>query len=578
VSSLRRALLLIAAAGIAAGLIAGAFVMTSEHAREDRLVNMTLGPLVGWSFIAAGLIAWWRRPQNRVGALMTLVGFTWFVAALANSDEPAIFIVGGMLGSLQFGVLIHLLLAFPSGRVEGRAARLLVLLAYFDVGVVLPASAFFVQTANNPDLRCEGCPSNPLLISDDETIAGVMLGIYAVIAVVGLLGVTVVLLRRWRATPQRQIAGPFYLAGGATMVLTALVFAADLFDHTVAAVINIVSVVGLASVPFAFLAGLLRSRLARAGAITEIVQAEGRDLRETLADALDDPTLELAYWLPDRGLYVDRDGRPIELPEPGGRRAATQIERDGHCVAAIVHDAALAEERKLVEAAGSAAALALENERLDAELAARVEELQASRARIVNVGLAERRRIERDLHDGAQQRLVALRLQLRLARDQIPKNPDAATQMLDDASGELDAALAELRELARGIHPALLADRGLEPALAALARRAPLPVDVTATPEERLPGPVEAAAYFVVAEALTNVAKYAEASHASVAVERRNGRALVEVRDDGVGGADIAAGTGLSGLADRVAALDGRLEVDSPAGAGTVVRAEIPCG
>jgi signal transduction histidine kinase len=255
----------------------------------------------------------------------------------------------------------------------------------------------------------------------------------------------------------------------------------------------------------------------------------------------------------------------------------TRIEHQGRCVAAIVHDPALDEQPGLVTAAGDAAALALENERLDAELRARVEELQASRARIVQVGLEERRRLERDLHDGAQQRLVALRLQLRLAHDQAAKDPAVTQRMLDGAMTELDEALAELRELARGIHPAVLADRGLEPALSALAGRAPLPVEVKSAPEERLPAPVEAAAYFVVAEALTNVARYAQASRASVAVERRNGHAVVEVRDDGVGGADPTRGTGLVGLQDRLSALDGRLEVESPSGGGTVVRADIPC-
>ena len=571
-TSLRRALFLIGAAGVAAGCVAGIVVMTSEHAREDRIVNITLGPLVGWAFIAAGLIAWWRRPQNRFGSLMTLVGFTWFVGALSTSDEPGLFIVGVLLSPLTFGLLIHMLLAFPTGRLEGRLARVLVAVAYFDVLVLYPAAILF---STPEDAGCD-CPPNPLLIDDNETVGGLLFGAYALCAVLGLVAVALFLVHRWRTTPQRRILGPLYLAGGATMVLTALVFTAEFFAETVAAVINVVAVAGLASVPFAFLAGLLRIRLARAGAVTEIVGKKGEELRVALADTLGDPSLELAYWLPERNRYVDRDGRPMELPAGGGR-AVTPIERDGERLAAIVHDAALAEERELVRAAGTAAAVALENERLDAELAARVEELEASRARIVNVALEERRRLERDLHDGAQQRLVTLRLQLRLARDQVGKNPDAAAKMIDGAAEELDAALEELRELARGIHPAVLADRGLEPALSSLARRAPLPVEVTEAPAERLPAPVEAAAYFVVAEALTNVAKYAQATHASVAVERRNGQAVVEVSDDGVGGADAGAGTGLTGLADRLAALDGRLEVVSPRGGGTIVRAEIPC-
>jgi signal transduction histidine kinase len=253
----------------------------------------------------------------------------------------------------------------------------------------------------------------------------------------------------------------------------------------------------------------------------------------------------------------------------------TEVERDGERVAAILHDPALDDSRDLVRAAGAAVLLALENSRLDAELRARVEELRASRERLVRAGLDERRRLERDLHDGAQQRLVSLRLALGLARK--ATDPAAAERLVDGAMSELDAALEELRRLARGIHPGVLTDHGLEPALSALADRAPLPVrlDVDAT---RLPEAVESAAYFTVAEALTNVAKYAQAHEASVTVARDNGHVRVEVRDDGVGGADPRSGSGLSGLSDRVAALGGQLSLESPAGAGTRLRADIPCG
>jgi signal transduction histidine kinase len=256
----------------------------------------------------------------------------------------------------------------------------------------------------------------------------------------------------------------------------------------------------------------------------------------------------------------------------------TEVEREGIRVGAIIHDAALGDEPGLVRAVAASAALALENERLGAELRARLDELQTSRSRLVEVSMFERRRLERDLHDGAQQRLVALSLQLGLAKRRLQEGEQgAAGAMLDAARDELARALEELRELARGIHPAVLTDRGLEPALEALAERAPLPVSLDQMPAERLPAPVEAAAYFVVAEALTNVVKYAEASTAAVRIRRNGSYAVVEVRDDGVGGADPAVGTGLRGLADRLAALDGRLEVHSPPGEGTTVRAEVPC-
>jgi signal transduction histidine kinase len=223
-------------------------------------------------------------------------------------------------------------------------------------------------------------------------------------------------------------------------------------------------------------------------------------------------------------------------------------------------------------------ALAAENEQLNEQLRAKVEELRASRMRIVEAGYAERRRVERDLHDGAQQRLVALTMSLRLARSRLDSDPAGAGTLLDEALQELAEATSELRELARGIHPAVLSDRGLAAALEGLAQRSPVPVEITSTPSEHLEPSIESAAYFVVAEALTNVARYARADAAEVSVLRRDGWVEIEVRDDGVGGADPENGTGLRGLEDRVAALDGSLEVRSPPARGTVVRARIPLG
>jgi signal transduction histidine kinase len=320
----------------------------------------------------------------------------------------------------------------------------------------------------------------------------------------------------------------------------------------------------------------MRSSLSRAGAVSALLERLGRvSARDALAEALGDHSLTLAYWLPDSSRYVDADGRAVALPTAGGDRAVTEIERDGGPVAAIVHDPALLEERELVRTAGAAAALALENERLAAELRARYDDLRAASARLVAAGDAARRRIERDLHDGAQQRLVSLSLTLNLARRHAEPGSQTAS-LLDNAMTELTAGLSELRELARGIHPAVLTERGLDPALAGLAARAPLPVTISAPLDRRLPPAVEAAAYFVVMEALTNVAKYACATAAEVTVQQINGHLVIDVADDGVGGANPAAGTGLAGLADRVAALGGRLEVQSPPGAGTLVRAEMP--
>jgi signal transduction histidine kinase len=211
----------------------------------------------------------------------------------------------------------------------------------------------------------------------------------------------------------------------------------------------------------------------------------------------------------------------------------------------------------------------------DPELSARVVDLRSSRARLVAAADAERRRLERDLHDGAQQRLVAMALQLRMAKDRLARGDDAL-ELVTSAGDEAQKAIAELRDLARGIHPAVLTERGLDPALHDLANRAPVPVEVVEAPEERYPAPVEATVYFVVSEALANVAKYAGATHATVAARREGERVVVEIGDDGVGGAQVGAGSGLRGLVDRVGALDGDLTVESPPGAGTRIRASVP--
>jgi signal transduction histidine kinase len=343
------------------------------------------------------------------------------------------------------------------------------------------------------------------------------------------------------------------------------------------------AMIPFALVPFLFLGTLVRTRMIQSGAVGELMARLGEtprrgELRDALARALGDPSLELVYWLPDAERFVDARGHDFELPVPGSGRAVTIVEYEGECVAALVHDEVMrAEQGGYVDAIGAAASLALQNERLDAELRSKVEELRASRERMLRIGLEERRRLERDLHDGAQQRLVSMALNMRLARGRLREDPGGAEDLLDGAAGELEAALGELRELARGIHPALLSERGLDAALEMLARRAPLRVDLAAVPSERLPEAVELAAYYVVAEALTNVAKYAAASRATVDITRMNGKLVVKVEDDGVGGADPDAGTGLRGLADRLAVIEGRLEIDSEPGKGTTITAKIPC-
>ncbi len=338
-------------------------------------------------------------------------------------------------------------------------------------------------------------------------------------------------------------------------------------------------------VPIGFMFGITRSRLAR-GSVADLVvelgdAPERQRLRDVIARALRDPSLEIAYSVPGSARFIDGDGRDVDLPSPTDRtRATTRLESGGRTVAVLVHDPAIAEQGELIRSVGAATRLALDNERLTADVRTQLAEVRASRARIVVAGDAERRRVERDLPDGAQQRLVTLALALQVARDRLDGADPGVAASLERASQELDLAMEELRALARGLHPTVLTEEGLAAAVDALAERSPVQVEVSVAAdiaERRCAPEVEAAAYFVVAESLTNVAKYSHASGSMVRISRAAGVLRVEVTDDGVGGADPALGSGLRGLEDRVAAAGGRIEVVSEPGAGTSIRAELPC-
>ncbi|MEP6954434.1 MAG: sensor histidine kinase, partial [Solirubrobacteraceae bacterium] len=492
---------------------------------------------------------------------------------------------GSYVAPLYLAIVVHMVLAFPTGRLETVGQRAIVIAGYMDV--LLVRAPYFLL-GGDPGSRLEGArPRNALAVADIPDLADVFGYTFGFVAAVLLIATVVLLLRKrgMGSAPQRRAQAPMLtasLAAASLLTVTALLEVGGA-PRSMSDLASLLATLAFAALPYGFLAGLVRSRYSRAGAVGELIErlnapTSAESLRDALATALGDRALSLVYWRESVGHYVDYDGRPVDLPAPGSGRAATEVERDGRRVGAIIHDQALAEERSLVRAAAASAALALDNERLEAELRARLEELHSSRARLVEVSMFERRRLERDLHDGAQQRLVALSLQLGLARRRIDDGrTDEAGEMLDSAREELGRALEELRELARGIHPAVLTERGLQAALEALAGRAAVAVNLDEMPPERLPAAVEAAAYFVVAEALTNVAKYAGVTEANVRVGRDNGFATVEVSDAGRGGADPSGGSGLRGLADRLAALDGRLEVHSPPGGGTVVKAKVPC-
>ncbi|HEV2811827.1 MAG TPA: histidine kinase, partial [Solirubrobacteraceae bacterium] len=513
---LKRALVVLGALGVALAGVAVVLAVESTHMEEA-------GPIVAasvvlmLSYIGVGLYAWWRRPTNRVGTLMTAVGFATFLSALQLSNSSLLFTFGLVVGGgLFFAVGVHLLMAFPTGRIESGLERRVVAAGYvFAIGIPLAIVATSPESfVDEPEKH----PDNAFLVIDDQSVGDVVERVGGVLGIGLVSFAAYVLVRRARAAGprERRAMAPMLWLGTVMLLLLCLSFAFDVPSHgagDVELAVDFLGLIAFAALPYAFLAGLARTRSWRAGAIGEVLEALGDApgrgrLRDALREALGDPSLRIAYWLPDRAEYVDVEGRTLELPE----RGVPGVEREGVRVGALVHDPVLGEDDPdLVRAVASAAALALENERLDAELRARVAELQRSRALLVDAALSERRRLERDLHDGAQQRLVALSLQRGMSEAQLEKRPDAARELLAGARDEARAALEDLRELARGIHPAVLTDRGLKPALESLADRAPLPVEVGPVPEERLPGAVEAAAYFVVAESLTNVAKYAEA-------------------------------------------------------------------
>jgi len=815
---------LVAAVTLGALLYAGAILLIAISDLENPRLAIVIAMLAGLSFTIAGAFAAATRPENRTGAQMLSVGLLWSLGALQVTSGSLPFTIGYLLSGLAFVAFAHLILSYPTGRLHP-GDRWLVwgVLVVVVLGPLLVT--FFDPT---PIPTCDSCPKSAFLVSDSPRLAraaGVVLALGA--AAMGAAFI-VRLVRRYRqATPPlRRVLGPVYLF---TLVSLVTLVASGLIatvSASVGFVVELAALASLALMPVAFVAGVLRVRLARAGiADLAIAIGNGTPLRDALAEALGDPSLQLAYWSPERERWVDEDGVTLGEPIAKGAHAATFVEQGGRRVAALIHDRTLTDQRELVDAVAATVSIAFEKERLQAEVraqyrfletiintvpsllsvvdtkgrfrnfnraveiasglddreridrayfwdvfisqeereamierfhqaapdfveaeyensftdakgqerviawrtaplvdesgsvirivaggiditdrkrrevdlqrqrdfantvadtipsfivitdreglivpnganrafcdafgrrieelagmsiielvdqvdefaarmaiagaangvaqveretawigpdgrpltiawtatpildqrgAARVlvsgmdvserkrqeEEVRASRSRIVAATDAARRRLERNLHDGAQQRLAALSLSLRLAESRLPTDPIQAAELLKAARDELARALDELRELARGLHPNVLTDRGLGPALESLVLRSPFPVDVE-VPEERLAPAIEAAAYYVAAEALANVAKYAHAASAVVRIaeDDERGEIVVEVMDDGIGGADPSRGSGLKGLEDRVAALDGTFEVESPPGGGTRIRATIP--
>lgn len=527
-----------------------------------------LAPAAGVVYVAAGLFAWWRRPSNRLAVVLVAGGGVWLLTGLVNVGVPALAVAGVVTATVPLAVVVHLVLAFPTGRLRSRLSRSTVLAGY-GVCLLLQAPLYLLGPAAGP--------AGMLTLSDRPRLltAGVWAQRGAGLAVVG---VTVwVLLRRLRAATarQRRVLGPLYAYGLVGLVATPLVptALAPVAGMTPALTAG-VQVALLAVAPAAFVAAAGRGGFARTGELAELgtwlgTGVPGRpDLTSALAHALGDETVRLLYRTPEGG-YVDEGGHAAALPGPGAGRDVVPVRFQSRHIGAITFDATMTGETTLAREAAQVVAIAVEQQRLQVEL-------RRSRARILQAANEERRRIAQDLHDGIQVDLVLLALQAQRLATRSGTPPSVAADAVALRT-RIDEAAAALRRLAQTVMPAALVERGLAGATEDLIDRIPVPTRLEFDVPGPLPTLVSNTAYFILAEALGNAVKHAGASALTVRLSRADHTLTLAVDDNGVGGARPADGLGLPGLADRVDALGGRLRIDSPAGHGTHILVELPC-
>ena len=570
-----------------AGLVAGAVAAVSLKVVVS-VVPSPAPPLawtitssaVGLSFLAAGLAAWCRWPANRLGLLFSIVGYAWIAPNLGYLPYALPFTLGNVVANVYAASLAHLALAWPTGRLRSRFERWVVVAVYaWNTGQSVISMLFWNPRASGCG---PGCPANLLLVDGSSSIENAFDAWSLIVSMTITATVLTLIIRHWQTARgwSRRSMTPLMLISFTVIALSVAQTLASNVNLPVSdfALFEIAPLVLLTG-PAVFVVSTLLARSARGAVGTAIVDLEPGSspgqLRDALALAIGDSTLQLAFRLSAGAGYADTRGQHCDLADLAPGRAVTPLTGTGDAV--LIHDKALEHEPQLVRLTASAASLALEHARLQAEVEAQLEQVRASRARIVEAGDAERRRLERDLHDGAQQRLVTLSLALAMARDRAAEADPALGSLIESASKEARAAINELRELARGIHPAVLTQTGLAGAVQALAERSPMPITITEVPQQRFPAAIEATANFVVSEALANVAKHSRASAACVTIRTRANSLMVSVSDDGSGGARPDGGSGLRGLSDRVAAVGGRLHIDSPPGAGTRLEADIPC-
>ena len=482
--------------------------------------------VTGWTLLAAGLVARTRRPESRIGLLLAGTSVAWFAGTLWST-----------LATLHRAPLAQALFAFPTGRLASMIDRAAVGLVYVtwplgeSEAATIAFAALLVAVPLADRRMAVGVERRARL---PAIWASAALSIVLVAGAVGRL-----------AFPEGDADDPALLAYEAVLCATA---------------------VGLA-------AALVSARWLRppvADLVVELGETRTATIRDALAHALGDPSLEVAYRAD--GGWVDAQGQPVMLPNDGSGRVVTPIERDGAAVAALIHDPEVLADLNLVEAVSRAARLAAANAQLQRDIRAQAAELEASRRRLLVAADAERRRLELRLRTGAERRLTGLAVELAHARTSASRD---ALESLDQAERRLGSTIADLGELGSGLHPRLLTELGLEGALAELAQRSPLPVEVGVA-TGRLSEELEAAVYFVCSEALANATKHAGATKIAIEAIVGGGELTVRIADDGHGGVDVARGSGVRGLVDRVEALGGELRIESPPGGGTRIAARLP--
>lgn len=563
--SLRWSLLFLAGGFVGAGTILLVILLDQGGAPAWAFWGYTA---VSWLYALAGCLAWWRRPSNAMGALLVWGGVSVFLLIAGSSTVPLLAALGAVSATTTLAVLVHLLHAFPSGRVRTRAARFTVVAAYVVCWPLqVPLYAFDPATAGLPVHIAD----RPELMQWGRTVQE-LAGAVVMVSTVVLLARRLHRAKAW----QRRVLVPLFGYGMFAALFIPLSSSSLRWLGWDGFQIGIAQLAVLAGVPVAFSLGVLRGGFARTGELAELATwlsaptQNRQDLSSVLAAVLGDPHLQLVFWVPERKRYVDLAGVWAELPDADAARSSIAIELMGDLIGAVIYDSDLIGDPELVRTAGRLVALGVERERLTAALRATEQSLRRSRERLLETADRERRRIAQDLHDGLQVKLVLLAVEAQQLANQL-----AAASPVRERATELrrriDFAAAELRSLVHAVMPSALVERGLGFAAEDLVDRLPVPAELRLGAIGVLPASVSSTAYFVVAEALTNVVRHAAATKVVVRLDEMDGTLMIEVTDNGRGGASREGGTGLRGLVDRVDVLGGTFTLFSPVGSGTTI-------